>query len=166
MKAILLVGIGRFIESVLRYLLFGWVPVLDKPWFPAGMFAVSVLGCLVIGLLGGIAEQRPIFAAEFKLYLFIGILGGFTTFSTFSADETLSLVHNGHDAAAFMNIALQVMVALLAVWLVSWRDCLTFDGPDSAQEFLKILELWSSLGRLIYSGEVFHGEKTNEGCDI
>jgi len=117
MKAILLVGSGGFIGSMLRYLLSAWVfRLLDKPWFPAGTFAVNVLGCLVIGLLGGIAQQRRIFTAEFRLFVFIGILGGFTTFSIF-ADETASLVHNGHGAAALLNIALQVMVALFAVWL-------------------------------------------------
>jgi CrcB protein len=117
MKAIFLVGTGGFIGSVLRYLISGLVfRVLDKPWFPAGTFAVNVLGCLVIGLLGGIAEQRRIFAPEFRLFVFIGILGGFTTFSAF-ADETASLVHNGHSAAALLNIALQVIVGLFAVWL-------------------------------------------------
>ena len=117
MKAIFLVGTGGFIGSVLRYLLSGWVfRLLDKPWFPAGTLAVNVLGCLVIGFLGGIAEQRRIFAPEFRLFVFIGILGGFTTFSAF-ADETASLVQNGHGAAALLNIALQVMVALFAVWV-------------------------------------------------
>ncbi|MGZ8452442.1 MAG: fluoride efflux transporter FluC [Candidatus Binatia bacterium] len=85
MKAIFLVGTGGFIGSVLRYLFSGWVfRVLDKPWFPAGNLAVNVIGCLVIGLLGGIAEQRRIFASEFRLFVFIGILGGFTTFSAFA----------------------------------------------------------------------------------
>lgn len=117
MKAIFLVGTGGFIGSVLRYLFSGWVfRLLDKPWFPAGTLAVNVLGCLVIGFLGGIAEQRRIFAPEFRLFVFIGILGGFTTFSAF-ADETASLVQNGHGAAALLNIALQVMVALFAVWV-------------------------------------------------
>ena len=117
MKAIFLVGTGGFIGSVLRYVISGLVfRLLDKPWFPAGTFAVNVLGCLVIGLLGGIAEQRRIFAPEFRLFVFIGILGGFTTFSAF-ADETASLVHNGHGAAALLNIARQVIVGLFAVWL-------------------------------------------------
>jgi len=115
MKAILLVGTGGFIGSVLRYLISGLVfRLLDKPWFPAGTLAVNVFGCLAIGLLGGIAEQRRLFAPEFRLFVFIGILGGFTTFSAF-ADETASLVDNGHGAAALLKIALQVIVGLFAV---------------------------------------------------
>jgi CrcB protein len=89
---------------------------LAKRWFPAGTFAVNVLGCLVIGILGGIAEQRRIFAPEFRLFVFIGILGGFTTLSAF-ADETPSLVHNGQARRGLLNIALQVLVGLFAVWL-------------------------------------------------
>ena len=117
MKAILLVGTGGFVGSVLRYLISGWVfRLLDEPWFPAGTLAVNVVGCLAIGFLGGIAEQRRIFDPEFRLFVFVGILGGFTTFSAF-AYETSSLVEDGRMAMALLNIALQVMVGLFAVWL-------------------------------------------------
>ena len=117
MKTILLVGTGGFVGSALRYLISGWVfRLLDRPWFPVGTLAVNIIGCLVIGFLGGIAEQRRIFNPEFRLFVFVGILGGFTTFSAF-AYETASLVHDGRGAAALLNIALQVMVGLFAVWL-------------------------------------------------
>lgn len=117
MKALLLVGTGGFIGSVLRYLISGLVfRLLDKPWFPVGTLAVNLLGCLAIGLLGGIAEQRRIFTPEFRFFVFVGILGGFTTFSAFAYD-TASLIHNGRGAAALLNIALQVIVGLFAVWL-------------------------------------------------
>lgn len=117
MKAILLVGTGGFVGSVLRYLISGWVfRILDKPFFPAGTLTVNVIGCLVIGFLGGIAEQRRIFDAEFRLFVFIGILGGFTTFSAF-AYETTALARDAHLAAALLNIALQVVVGVSAVWL-------------------------------------------------
>lgn len=87
MKALLLVGTGGFIGSVLRYLISGLVfRLLDKPWFPVGPLAVNLLGCLAIGLLGGIAEQRRIFTPEFRFFVFVGILGGFTTFSAFAYD--------------------------------------------------------------------------------
>ena len=91
MKAIFLVGTGGFVGSVLRYFISGWVfRFLDKPWFPVGTLAVNLLGCFMIGFLGGIAEQRRIFNPEFRLFVFIGVLGGFTTFSAF-AYETTSL---------------------------------------------------------------------------
>lgn len=116
MKAILLVGTGGFVGSVLRYLISGWVfRLLDKPWFPLGTLAVNLAGCLAIGFLGGIAEQRRIFDPEIRLFVFVGILGGFTTFSTF-AYETASLAHDARLTAALLNIALQVVVGLLAVW--------------------------------------------------
>lgn len=116
MKAILLVGTGGFVGSVLRYLISGWVfRLLDKPWFPLGTLAVNLAGCLAIGFLGGIAEQRRIFDPEIRLFVFVGILGGFTTFSAF-AYETASLAHDARLTAALLNIALQVVVGLLAVW--------------------------------------------------
>ena len=117
MKAILLVGTGGFLGSVLRYLISGWVfRLLDKPWFPAGTLAVNLAGCLAIGFLGGIAEQRRIFEPEIRFFVFVGILGGFTTFSAF-AYETASLAHDARLTAALLNITLQVVVGLLAVWL-------------------------------------------------
>ena len=85
MKAILLVGTGGFIGSVLRHWFSAWVfRALDKPWFPFGTLAVNVVGCFAIGLLGGIAEQRRFFDYEIRLLIFVGILGGFTTFSAFA----------------------------------------------------------------------------------
>jgi len=89
---------------------------LDKPWFPVGTLAVNVFGCLVIGFLGGIAEQRRVFDPEFRLFVFVGILGGFTTFSAF-AYETASLAQDGRLPGALLNIALQVMIGLAAVWV-------------------------------------------------
>ena len=117
MKAILLVGTGGFVGSVLRYFISGWVfRFLDKPWFPVGTLAVNLLGCFMIGFLGGIAEQRRIFNPEFRLFVFIGVLGGFTTFSAF-AYETTSLAREARFEAALVNIALQVVMGLSAVWL-------------------------------------------------
>lgn|SRR5512147_385716 len=116
MKAMFLVGTGGFVGSVLRYWIAGWIfRLLDKPWFPVGTLAVNLLGCLAIGFLGGIAEQRRIFDPEIRLFVFVGILGGFTTFSAF-AYETASLAHDARLAAALLNIALQIVVGLIAVW--------------------------------------------------
>lgn len=116
MKAIFLVGTGGFVGSVLRYLFSAWVfAVLDKPWFPAGTMAVNLVGCLVIGFLGGFFEQRQIFDPQIRLFVFVGILGGFTTFSAF-AYETFGLMGNAHPIGAWLNVGLQVFLGLAAVW--------------------------------------------------
>jgi len=94
MIRIVLVGVGSFVGGVLRYGLSTWVHrVLDNPWFPYGTLAVNVLGCLVIGFLAGLAETRTAFTSEARLFLFVGILGGFTTFSSFAL-ETFSLARD------------------------------------------------------------------------
>jgi CrcB protein len=93
MIAIVLVGIGSFIGGVLRYGLSSWVyKALDNPWFPYGTLVVNTLGCLVIGWLAGLAEARAFFTSEVRLFIFVGILGGFTTFSSFAL-ETFGTGH-------------------------------------------------------------------------
>lgn len=120
MLAIVLVGIGGFLGSVLRYLVGGWVHrALDNPWFPYGTLFVNLIGCLVIGFLGGLAENRQVFAPETRLFLFLGVLGGFTTFSSF-AYETSALLNDGQIVLASFNVGLQVIFGLVAVWLGSF----------------------------------------------
>jgi len=117
MIGILLVGVGSLIGGVLRYALSTWVHrFLDNPWFPYGTLAVNALGCLVIGFLAGLAESRVAFTSEVRLFLFVGILGGFTTFSSFAL-ETFSLARDTQTVAALTNIGLQLVLCLLAVWI-------------------------------------------------
>jgi CrcB protein len=119
MIGIILVGLGSFVGGVLRYGFSTWVHrVFDNPWFPYGTLAVNVLGCLVIGFLAGLAETRAAFTPETRLFLFVGILGGFTTFSSFAL-ETLSLARDTQHVAALINIGLQLTLGLLAVWIGS-----------------------------------------------
>jgi CrcB protein len=118
--AIVLVGVGGFLGSVLRYLVGGWVhQALDNPWFPYGTLFVNLIGCLVIGFLGGLTESRHVFNPETRLFLFLGVLGGFTTFSSF-AYETSALLNDGQFVAASLNVGLQVMLGLVAVWTGSF----------------------------------------------
>lgn len=117
MLKVLLVGAGGFLGSAARYITGGVVHrLLDKPWFPYGTFTVNILGCFLIGLLAGVIETRQIFTPETRLFLMVGILGGFTTFSSFGY-ETISLARDAQMLPAFLNVALQILLGLSAVWL-------------------------------------------------
>lgn len=113
---LLLIGIGGFIGSVLRYLFSGSVQSLSRSFeFPYGTLAVNVLGCLVIGALAELAEAHGLFRDEARSFLFVGVLGGFTTFSTFG-NETMNLLRDGEGSLAFANVGAHFLFGLCAVW--------------------------------------------------
>jgi fluoride exporter len=117
MGKIFLAGIGGFAGSALRYVVSGFV----QNWsgtirFPFGTLAVNLAGCLVIGFLSQLAETRGLFSAEARTLIFIGVLGGFTTFSAFG-NETINLWRDGQSTLAAANIAAHLMLCLGAVWL-------------------------------------------------
>ncbi|MFH1521323.1 MAG: fluoride efflux transporter CrcB [archaeon] len=117
MIKILFVGMGGFIGSVFRYLLGSWVSrLLNNPEFPYGTLAVNIFGCFIIGFLGGIVNLRQGFSSEARLFLFVGILGGFTTFSSFGY-ETFLLLNNGKLFIAIINVISQVVIGLITVWI-------------------------------------------------
>lgn len=117
MYRILLVGIGGFVGSVLRYLASGLVQDLSKSVsFPYGTLAVNVAGCFIIGFLSYLAESRGVFTAESRAFVFVGILGGFTTYSSFG-NETINLWRDGEHSLVFANVASQLILGLGAVWL-------------------------------------------------
>ena len=115
-RTLLLVGVGGFLGSVSRYLVGGWMHRALGTGFPYGTLTVNVLGCLAIGLLGGLAETRQMITPEARLFLFIGLLGGFTTFSSFGY-ETLAFARDGEFVIAGLNVILQMGLGLGAVWL-------------------------------------------------
>lgn len=117
MKAILLVALGGALGSVARFKLSGYVLLHTIDWrFPAGTFAVNVIGCLVAGVLAGLAERYEFLTPETRLFLFTGLLGGFTTFSAFGL-ETMVLLKRGDVMIAGANVVLSVAAGLLALWL-------------------------------------------------
>jgi CrcB protein len=117
LKPILLVALGGALGSVVRYKLSGWVFHHTVDWqFPAGTFVVNVVGCLVIGVLAGFAVKEDFFSAETRIFLFSGIMGGFTTFSAFGL-ETFYLLRRGEIMAAGSNVVLSVVVGLIALWI-------------------------------------------------
>ncbi len=114
---VLLVGLGGFIGSSLRFALsVGVQKLVPLSLFPYGTMTVNVLGCLLIGYLGGLLEIRQSLDTGMVLFLMVGILGGFTTFSTY-AFESLTLAQNGMFLKAGLNIVLQVIFGLGAAWL-------------------------------------------------
>jgi len=114
---LLLVGGGGFVGSILRYAVSGAVQRWsDSASFPWGTLSVNVLGCLVIGGLGGLADARQVLGPEARQFLMLGLLGGFTTFSTFGY-ETLTLMRDGQFVRATGNVVGTVMLCLFAVWL-------------------------------------------------
>ncbi len=84
--------------------------------FPAGTLAVNVVGCLIIGILASLGQHGAGWSAGARLFLFTGILGGFTTFSAFSY-ETFELARTGNAGLAALNVFAQLALGLLAVWL-------------------------------------------------
>lgn len=117
MKSILLVALGGAVGSVARFKLSGWVLHQTPNWrFPAGTFAVNVIGCLIAGLLAGLAVKQDVFTPEARVFLFTGLLGGFTTFSAFGL-ETLLLLKRGEAGVAVANIVLSIAIGLSAAWL-------------------------------------------------
>ena len=112
----LLVGLGGFIGSMLRYELGGMLNRLKQgAAFPYETLVINVLGCLAIGVLAGLSESRGIFSGSTRAFLFIGVLGGFTTFSTFGY-ETFQLLRDGQRGPAMVSVALQIVLGIGAVW--------------------------------------------------
>lgn len=117
MQEVLLVGAGGFLGASLRFMVSGLVQRLDPVGsFPYGTLSVNVLGCLVIGFLGGLADARHVLGPSARLITIIGVLGGFTTFSTF-AYETLALLRDGENLRAGANILTSFGICMVSVWL-------------------------------------------------
>ena len=114
---ILLVGIGGALGSIFRYLLGTWTQTASRSIdFPYGTLAVNLIGCFVIGFLSQLAEARGAFTSESRALVFVGILGGFTTFSSFGND-TVNLLRDGETFNALANVGANVIFGLMLVWL-------------------------------------------------
>ncbi|MDE2058700.1 MAG: fluoride efflux transporter CrcB [candidate division NC10 bacterium] len=116
MGKVLLVGIGGFLGSVARYLVSGYIQDRTGEIFPFGTLAVNVIGCFVIGGLSELAEARGFLSPEARALVVIGVLGGFTTFSTFG-NETVNLLRDGEWAFAAINLLTHAVLAIGAVWV-------------------------------------------------
>ncbi|MDY4561014.1 MAG: fluoride efflux transporter CrcB [Peptostreptococcus porci] len=110
----LLVGLGGFLGSVLRYLI-GLMYVNTDSGFPLKTFIINILGAFVIGALSSIAMKYNV-NSKVILFLKVGLCGGFTTFSTFAL-ETQELLKNDRVGVAIIYVTLSVVVGVTAVVL-------------------------------------------------
>jgi CrcB protein len=112
----LFIGLGGFVGAVLRYWLGGVVqPASPHVAFPLGTLVVNLLGCFAIGVVVQVIEARGVFHPNARVFLTIGLLGGFTTFSAF-ANETFNGFRDGLPLVAVLNLVASVGLGLLAVW--------------------------------------------------
>ena len=120
MMNILLVGVGGAFGSIARYLM---IAVIGRAFsdgvFPYGTLTVNVVGCFAIAFIGALAADKINLTAEARLFLFTGVLGGFTTFSAFGY-ETFYFLRTSHFLLAFLNVAANLIFGLGAILLGYW----------------------------------------------
>ncbi|WOO42670.1 fluoride efflux transporter CrcB [Rubellicoccus peritrichatus] len=108
---LLAIAAGGAIGAVLRALMSVWIPT-EFPW---ATFVVNVVGSLIIGFIFGLEATHLTLHPHLRVFLTAGFCGALTTFSTFSY-QTLSLFNTGQTSLALVNIALNVVITLVAVW--------------------------------------------------
>lgn len=115
MERYLLVALGGALGSLLRYGLGAWVQALTGPSFPYSTLLINALGSFLIGVVIRLSLEGAL-SGEGRLFLAVGVLGGFTTFSTFSY-ETLALIQDGEVWRAFLYVFFSVFLGLFLVLL-------------------------------------------------
>lgn len=120
MQNVVLIGLGGGLGSILRFLVTNAAQGWAMRWlgfaFPLGTMIVNLTGSLAIGILMGLFTGRLPVSDSVRLMLVTGILGGYTTFSSY-AYETMALAGGGNGRAAVLNLIVQNAVALLLVWV-------------------------------------------------
>lgn len=111
---LLSVGLGGFVGAVGRFWLSGLAQKLSDR-FPLGTLTVNLLGSFLLGLLATLFLEKVIVSQEIRLFVLVGLLGAFTTYSTFSL-ETLNLMRSGEWLMAGVNLLSNVLGTLIAVW--------------------------------------------------
>lgn len=115
MFKVVMIAAGGAIGATLRYSVSGWAQKLTSGSFPVGTLVVNLIGCFLIGLVGALFAGPHLVREEYRVGILVGVLGAFTTFSTFGW-ETFSLVNAGQMRLAAANVLLSNAVGLFAVW--------------------------------------------------
>lgn len=116
LRTILIVGAGGFIGSVMRYLLQLFVEKGLSTTFPWGTFIANIAGSFIIGVVFALAQKGDLLSAEWRLFLAVGICGGFTTFSSF-AYNNLNMLKEQAYGQFIWNVGGSLFFGLLAVYL-------------------------------------------------
>ena len=114
MKLILMIGIGGFIGTIFRYIISIGIQNKFLSVYPFGTFTVNIIGCFLIGIVYALSDRGNI-PVEWRLFIATGILGGFTTFSSFSS-ETVSLLRDSQYSFAFLYVFGTVFIGILATF--------------------------------------------------
>lgn len=114
-RSILLVGFGGFIGSAARYMISRYFQENIASVFPWSTFTVNIIGSLIIGIIFGLSEKGDLLNPEIRLFLAVGICGGFTTFSTFSNDAFI-LMRNQEWIRFVLYSSLSFFLGLIAVY--------------------------------------------------
>lgn len=115
LKQLLFVALGGGIGSCFRYLATLWFARHYSSVFPWATFVVNITGCFLIGFLMGVITRGVFLENDLRLLLIVGLCGGYTTFSTFSA-ENLRLLENGSYVALGIYVSASVIFGLMAVF--------------------------------------------------
>lgn len=115
MKTLVLIFIGGGLGSVTRFGLGKWISSWHTSTFPYGTLGVNVIACLVLGWIIGLADHKNLLSDSTRLFWTVGFCGGFSTFSSFSA-ETISLVQSGLHVSGALYILASVVLCLLATY--------------------------------------------------
>ena len=107
---------GGFLGSIFRYFISFLNISYDIFSIPVGTLLVNISGSFIIGFLTGIADKSTILTLEWRLFLMVGLCGGFTTFSTFT-NENLTLLHNGQFLSIGIYTGLSIFLGFIAVYL-------------------------------------------------
>jgi len=114
MTRVLMVGLGGFLGAILRYWLSGFAQS-PRTSFPIGTLVVNVVGCFLVGVLAQLVDTRGYLQPDTRALVFVGILGGFTTMSTF-ANETVAAAKGGALFMATANVTATFVLCLSAAW--------------------------------------------------
>ena len=115
MLKLLVIGVGGFAGAILRHVMCSAVHRFSGPGFPWGTLAVNLFGSFLLGVVLYLSEERAAISPAARTFIAVGVLGAFTTFSTFGS-ETFDLFRSSQPRLAMANIAVSVLLALAAVW--------------------------------------------------